>query len=117
MGKGKSEGFGKSERVCSETEIKLIYKKGEKRHAFPLLSFWHKRDDDGPARIVISVAKKRFHHAVDRNRVKRLIRAAYRRHKFHYGYDVVLIYLSDDIAEFGVIEKAIVSINKHESVE
>jgi ribonuclease P protein component len=31
--------------------------------------------------VLISVPKKRFHHAVDRNRVKRQIREAYRRHK------------------------------------
>jgi ribonuclease P protein component len=31
--------------------------------------------------ILISVPKKRFKHAVDRNRVKRQIREAYRRHK------------------------------------
>lgn len=102
-----SETFSKIERLCSETEIELLYKKGEKRHAFPLLSFWLKREDDGPARIVISASKKRFHHAVDRNRVKRLIRAAYRRHKFPDGYDVALIYLSEEIADYETIEKAI----------
>lgn len=106
-----TEGFKKSERICSETEIELIYKNGEKRHAFPLLSFWLKREDDGPARIVISVAKKRFHNAVDRNRVKRLIRAAYRRHKFPDGYDVALIYLSEEISEYTTIESAILKLN------
>ena len=31
--------------------------------------------------MLVSVPKKRFHHAVDRNRVKRQIREAYRIHK------------------------------------
>ncbi len=105
-----TECFSKSERICSEREIERIYKSGEKRHAFPLLTFWLNRGDDAPARIVISVAKKRFHNAVDRNRIKRLIRAAYRRHKFPDGYDVAIIYISDKIAEYSTIEQAVKGI-------
>lgn len=108
-----TECFSKSERICSEQEIECIYKRGEKRHAFPLLTFWLKRGDDAPARIVISVSKKRFHNAVDRNRVKRLIRAAYRRHKFPDGYDVAIIYLSDKIAEYSTIEEAMKQVNSY----
>ena len=52
--------------------------------AFPLrVIFMSKEHQEGqqPVRVLISVPKKRFHHAVDRNRVKRQIREAYRRHK------------------------------------
>ena len=52
--------------------------------AFPLRAVYQmieRRDNHGPAQILISVPKKRFKHAVDRNRVKRQIREAYRRHK------------------------------------
>ena len=34
-----------------------------------------------PVQVLISVPKKRFRHAVDRNRVKRQVREAYRHHK------------------------------------
>ena len=34
-----------------------------------------------PVSILVSVPKKRFHNAVDRNRMKRLTREAYRRQK------------------------------------
>ena len=37
--------------------------------------------DDAPVQLLISVPKKRFHHAVDRNRVKRQVREAFRQHK------------------------------------
>lgn len=104
----KIEGFKKNERLCSETEIELIYKSGEKHHAFPLLTFWLKRADvTTPARIVISVSKKRFHTAVERNRVKRLIRAAYRRHKFPDGYDVAIVYIGTDLPDYQTIEKSL----------
>lgn len=36
---------------------------------------------DVPVSILVSVPKKRFHKAVDRNRMKRLTREAYRRQK------------------------------------
>lgn len=34
-----------------------------------------------PAQVLIATSKKKFHHAVDRNRVKRLTRECYRQHK------------------------------------
>ena len=34
-----------------------------------------------PVQILVSVPKRRFHHAVDRNRAKRQVREAYRQHK------------------------------------
>jgi ribonuclease P protein component len=40
-----------------------------------------RQPDDAPVQLLISVPKKRFKHAVDRNRVKRQIREAYRLHK------------------------------------
>lgn len=52
--------------------------------AFPLRAVYmlaEQQPDDAPVQLLISVPKKRFHHAVDRNRVKRQIREAFRQHK------------------------------------
>ncbi len=52
--------------------------------AFPLRAVYNlreRREDDEPVQMLVSVPKKRFHHAVDRNRVKRQVREAYRQHK------------------------------------
>ena len=52
---------------------------------FPLRAIFmideRNENDSAPVRILISVPKKRFRHAVDRNRMKRLIREAYRLNK------------------------------------
>jgi ribonuclease P protein component len=40
-----------------------------------------RNDHEVPLQMLISVPKKHFHHAVDRNRVKRQVREAWRRHK------------------------------------
>lgn len=52
--------------------------------AFPLRVVYNLRErqeGDEPVQMLVSVPKKRFHHAVDRNRVKRQVREAYRHHK------------------------------------
>ena len=52
--------------------------------AFPLRAvymFSDRQPADEPLQMLVSVPKKHFHHAVDRNRVKRQIREAYRLHK------------------------------------
>ena len=52
--------------------------------AFPLRAVFMQRPrgaHDEPLQMLISVPKKYFHHAVDRNRVKRQVREAWRLHK------------------------------------
>ena len=49
--------------------------------AYPLRAVFHKTDRQQtgvPVQVLISVPKKHFKHAVDRNRVKRQVREAYR---------------------------------------
>ena len=64
--------------------------------AFPLRIVYMQREKQGEdeatktplASILVSVPKKRFRHAVDRNRMKRLIREAYRLNK-HILWDAL----------------------------
>jgi ribonuclease P protein component len=51
---------------------------------YPVKIVWKKRDilpSEFPAQVGFSVAKRLFKHAVDRNRLKRLLRESYRRQK------------------------------------
>ena len=78
--------FRKRERMVSNLLIEALFENGSSQSvsAFPLRAVYQmieRRDGHAPAQILISVPKKRFKHAVDRNRVKRQIREAYRRHK------------------------------------
>lgn len=52
--------------------------------AFPLRAVYmlsERQPNEAPVQLLISVSKKRFKHAVDRNRVKRQMREAFRQHK------------------------------------
>ena len=82
--------LAKSERLTSQLVIEKIFAGGNaSMAAFPLRIVYMQMERSGEEEatkaplvsILVSVPKKRFRHAVDRNRMKRLIREAYRLNK------------------------------------
>ena len=71
--------FKKEERLCSRQLIDRLYNEGHRLMAFPYSVQWMKVD--GPCQVIIVAPKRKFHHAVDRNRVRRLTRECYRLRK------------------------------------
>lgn len=82
----KSFGLEKPERLYLRDDIRRLFEQSSGSFiAYPLRVIYRvvpRKEEGRPAvSILISVAKKRFKHAVDRNRVKRLVREAYRLQK------------------------------------
>ena len=78
------EDFPKYERICKENDIQSLFDQGTGFSCYPFrVVFLFRPVGDRPVtcRLLLSVSKKRFHHAVHRNRVKRLIREAWRKNK------------------------------------
>ncbi|MBP3762831.1 MAG: ribonuclease P protein component [Bacteroidales bacterium] len=73
--------FRKQERLCSQRLIDRLYADGHRFVAFPYSVQWCLADGDAPCQVVIVAPKRRFRHAVDRNRVKRLTRECWRLRK------------------------------------
>ena len=78
--------FSKEERIVSNLLIETLFEKGNSHSltAYPLRAVFLKTEHHegcAPVQLLISVPKKRFKHAVDRNRVKRQVREAYRKNK------------------------------------
>ena len=77
--------FSKSERICSKRVIDQLFAGGNQSMAvFPLRAVYKEVSDSeepNPVSVLISVSKRHFRHAVDRNRMKRQIREAYRTNK------------------------------------
>lgn len=51
---------------------------------FPLRAVWlliPRQPREVPAKMMVSISKRHFKHAIDRNRAKRQVREAYRKHK------------------------------------
>jgi ribonuclease P protein component len=71
--------FHKDERLCSSKLIDRLFTEGNRQiSVFPIRLVWLLADDIEGVQILISAPKRNFHHAVDRNRIKRQIREFYR---------------------------------------
>ncbi len=73
------------------------------------------KNNDIPASILISVPKRKIHHAVGRNRMKRLAREAYRKNKYllwdflkdkDYSLAIAFICISDSTVSSAAVEKS-----------
>lgn len=62
--------FGSGNRCISAFPLRVVYKPVEIAESF-----------SEPIQVLFSVSKRRFKHAVDRNRAKRQMREAWRRHR------------------------------------
>ena len=76
--------FTKEERLRSKILIKKLFDEGEKWNYFPFRIIVLKcpAPSKYPVQLLISVPRSLYKKAVDRNRIKRLIREAYRKSKY-----------------------------------
>ena len=106
------EGLPKYERICKENDIKALFDHGAGVSVYPYrVIFLFRKDESRPVtvRVLVSVSKKRFHHAFKRNRVKRLMREAWRKNKArlyeicqrdNISVDVALVYTATVIHSY-----------------
>ena len=75
--------LGKQERLKSKKLIEKLYKEGSSLKVFPLRMMYLQVEHTSnfPAQVGVSVAKRNFKKAPDRNRLKRLMRETYRLQK------------------------------------
>jgi ribonuclease P protein component len=81
--------FRPHERIRRRAEFKQVYERGTRIHGRYSTVFMLPTDR-GLGRLGIAATKK-LGGAVQRNRVKRLIREVFRRNKISDGFDVVVI--------------------------
>ena len=75
--------FNKAERLKNHHLLSALFTSGKSFSAYPLRVVYISIEEEGsfPAQFSLSVPKKKFRLAVDRNRIRRQIREAYRLHK------------------------------------
>lgn len=113
--------FTKEERLRHKKDIDRLFSEGIRFYFDPFLILYISDPfvSKYPARVLISVPKKKIRKAVKRNLIKRRIREAYRLHKIPF-YKILkqqqrfcslaLIYTSDKIDEYKEIEEKIILI-------
>lgn len=107
-------GLSKSERLCSRTLIERLYAEGHRLMAFPYSVHWQLQPlENIPCQVLIITSKRKFKHAVDRNRVKRLTRECYRLRKpefyeFLNTHDISITlslnYIHTDLLDYAHLE-------------
>ena len=113
--------FSKEERLSSKISIEDLFAKGDTFFKYPFKVIVKKSsaEKDSIVRILISVPKRTFKKAVDRNKIKRLIREAYRLNKnivypslaetTHF-LDIAFVYTAKSILSYSEIERKIILI-------
>ncbi len=83
--------FRKEEKLKKKNLITELFASGKSASVFPLKMVFLENDHESPFKVKagVSVSKRNFKSAVDRNRIKRLMRESYRKNKH-------LIYNDDD---------------------
>ena len=122
--KNKKFSYPKSERLKKNKIILDVVRKGKAIKAFPFYVRWKVYEQgffDSPLKITFTVSKKKFKRAVDRNRIKRLMREAYRLNKEillssldtkRKNIAVIVSYVDTQKTDFFSVNSAIVKIFK-----
>jgi len=117
----KKNTFTKEERLSSRKLIEKVVKEGKSFlvHPFKVILLETDEKNKFPVQVMMSVTKKRFPHAVDRNHIKRLMREAYRKNK-HQLYNalneknkklaLILTYIGKGLPDYKLTEDKIILI-------
>jgi len=115
-----SRTFRKDEKLCSQKLMGELFLSGNSFLSYPLRIVWKifvELPSESPVQAGFSVPKKLFKHAVDRNRMKRMMRESYRHHKAEL-YEALnqsekrlafmMIYIAKEELPYSKIEPAVI---------
>lgn len=106
--------FKKEERLCSKKLLDKLFNSGSSFLVYPFRITWliSELPVDVPAQVVISVSKRKFKKAADRNLLKRRMREIYRLNKSEFVYSFIkgrltlaINYIGNEINDYHVMEK------------
>lgn len=116
--------FSKKEKLKSRKAIEQLFQTRQSVHVFPLRLIWRKLDfplSQSSAQFAVSVPKRAFAKAVQRNRIKRIIREVYRLNKADFyaalpkedgQFGCMLLYSGRREPTFAEIEKSLKKLIK-----
>lgn len=117
-----SHRFHRQERLKKETVISQMFnREGQSTAAYPLRLIWIpiELDSPFPIQFALSVPKRKFPKAVDRNRIRRQIREAYRLNKSDLydslaehptKYGIMVLYTGQEALPYETIERKLLHL-------
>lgn len=110
--------LSKAERLSSLKAISQLFESGASLASGPIRLVWQKvegAEDTPSVQVMFSVSKKKFSRAVDRNRIKRLMRENYRLRKPElFGhidptqrFHLAMLFTGNEMPDFALIQKSI----------
>lgn len=87
----KKEGISKKERISKKSEFNLIFKNGKKITSKELKTYFIKNNKKQSSFSI--VIGKKLGNAIQRNRIKRLIREVYRKNKEYFGIGINWVFI------------------------
>lgn len=107
--------FGKAEKLKSRKLIAKLFEEGKSHKKFPVRMIYlpTSHTSKSPIQAGFSVPKRNFKRAVDRNRIKRLLREAYRLQKpdlypqLKQPYIIMFTFIGREMPSFNEVEQKI----------
>lgn len=112
--------FRKDERLKSRKQIEGLFSAGRIIAAGPFRIYWQKNEEPerSGTRFGFAVSKRKFKNAVDRNKIKRWIFEAVRKHKYlltennmpeNKGLEVMVVFTGNKLPGYQLTEEKIIA--------
>lgn len=106
--------FPKSSRLSGKKEIDLLFKSGSSRMSYPFRILKLRSDS---TKLLFTVPSRTFRKATDRNRIRRLMREAWRLNRQQIGATqpmlIAYIYTAKEILPYKTIAEKMVQSFRH----
>ncbi len=108
----KNNSLPKNKIIKSKKTIDRLFQEGNSLHKYPIrLVFSIEKNESKGYKTAFFVPKKKFKKAVDRNRIKRLMREAFRLQQNQLNknlyYNLIWIYTGRELPDFYLVYKKI----------
>ncbi len=110
-------GSNKIEKLKSKKEIELLFSEGKSISKYPIRLVYRKTtfEEKSAIKAGVSVSKRNFKNAVDRNRIKRLLRESYRKNKYivpntTHQFSFMFLYSGKEMPDYFLVESKIKGI-------